>query len=77
MPIVTLGIDLGKTVCGLGGLDESGRVVLCKRIRRDRLVTITANLPRLTAALEACCRAHHLGRRFREQGHEVRLMPPA
>jgi transposase len=27
-------------------------------------------------ALEACCGAHHLGRRFLEQGHGVRLMPP-
>jgi transposase len=26
--------------------------------------------------MEACCGAHHLGRVLREQGHEVRLMPP-
>jgi transposase len=27
-------------------------------------------------AMEACCGAHHLGRRLREAGHEVRLMSP-
>jgi transposase len=26
--------------------------------------------------MEACCGAHHLGRRLREAGHEVRLMSP-
>jgi hypothetical protein len=75
MTIVTLGIDLGKTVCSLAGFDEDGRVVLRRRIRRDRLVAFTANLPRCTVAMEACCGAHHLGRAFVEQGHEARLMP--
>jgi molecular chaperone DnaK (HSP70) len=28
MTIVTLGIDLGKTLCSLAGLDEEDRVVL-------------------------------------------------
>jgi transposase len=27
-------------------------------------------------AMEACCGAHHLGRRLRDQGHQVRLMSP-
>ena len=26
--------------------------------------------------MEACCGAHHLGRRLRDQGHQVRLMSP-
>src|SRR3712207_5152632 len=26
--------------------------------------------------MEACCGAHHLGRRLRDQGHTVRLMSP-
>ncbi len=77
MTIVTLGIDLGKTICSLAGLDEAGRVVLRKRMRRDRLPAFTANLAPCTVALEACCGAHHLGRPFFEQGHGVRLMPPA
>jgi transposase len=72
---VTLGIDPGKTVCSLAGVDEDGQVVLGRRVRRDRLVAFTANLATCTVALEACCGAPHLGRAFVEQGHEVRLMP--
>ena len=37
MTIQTLGIDLGKTLCSLAGLDAAGRVVLRKRIRRDKI----------------------------------------
>jgi hypothetical protein len=46
MSIHTLGIDLGKTVCSLAGLDASGRVVLKRRIRRNKIVAFAANLRR-------------------------------
>jgi hypothetical protein len=34
MSIVTFGVDLGKTVCSLVGLDAAGTVVMRKRLRR-------------------------------------------
>lgn len=76
MNIVILGIDLGKNICSLVGLDESGRVVLRRRMRRPTVVTFTAKLPSCIVAMEACCGAHHLGRLLSGQGHTVRLMSP-
>lgn len=76
MLIVMLGIDLGKTVCSLVGLDGVGTVVLRRRIKRDGLSAFTAALAPCRIAMEACCGAHHLGREFLAQGHEVRLMAP-
>jgi transposase len=76
MSIHTLGIDLGKTVCSLAGLDASGRVVLKRRIRRNKIVAFAANLPARTIAMEACCGAHFLAHRLIALGHTVRLMPP-
>lgn len=76
MEIVILGLDLGKTVCSVAGLDRDGRVVLRKRVRRDRLGTLLVNLPRCVVAMEACCGAHHVGRQAQELGHQVRLMSP-
>lgn len=76
MTIVTLGIDLGKTICSMAGMDAKGHIVVRKRLRRDRVIAFAANLPRCVVAMEACCGAHHIGRRLAEAGHEVRLMPP-
>ena len=76
MQIATLGIDLGKNSCSVAGLDETGRVVLRRRMHRDGVVKLASGLTPCVVAMEACCGAHHLGRVFRLQGHEVRLMSP-
>src|SRR4028119_795782 len=76
MAVAVLGIDLGKNSCSIAGLDETGRVVLRRRLTRDGVVRLGAKLPACVVAMEACCGAHHLGRVMREQGHEVRLMSP-
>ncbi|MBB4201157.1 transposase [Rhodoblastus sphagnicola] len=71
-----LGIDLGKNVCSLVGLDETGAVVLRCRAKRETLIHLAAKLPPCIIGMEACCGAHHLGRLFADQGHDVRLMSP-
>jgi len=75
MKIQALGIDLGKTVFHLVGLDEKGQVVIRKRCSRTQLLAFTANLQVQLIGMEACSGAHFLGRALRAQGHEVRLMP--
>lgn len=76
MTIVTLGIDLGKNLSSVAGMDAEGRVVLRRRVRRATLTQLAAKLERCTVAMEACCGAHHVGRLFAAHGHEVRLMSP-
>ena len=70
-----LGIDLGKRVFHLVGLDATGRVVLRKRCSRTQLLAFSANLQVQLIGMEACRGAHFLGRALREQGHEVRWLP--
>jgi transposase len=74
--IAVLGIDLGKNVCSLAGLDEAGNVVLRRRMKREGLPDFAERLAPCVIAMEACCGAHHLGRIFAARGHEVRLMSP-
>jgi len=74
--ICVLGVDIGKNLCSLVGLDASGKVVLRRRAKRETLITLAAKLPACIVAMEACCGAHHLGRIFAARGHEVRLMSP-
>src|ERR1700739_5344 len=75
MEIDTIGIDLGKTVFHLVGLDKKGEIVIRKKFTRSQLLHLTANLRVRLIGMEACGGAHFLGRALREQGHEVRLMP--
>ena len=74
--ISVLGIDLGKNVCSVVGLDASGAVVMRRRMRRETLVGLARKLPACVVGMEACCGSHHLGRVFASHGHDVRLMSP-
>ncbi|HEV2698560.1 MAG TPA: IS110 family transposase [Terriglobales bacterium] len=75
MELHTIGIDLGKTVFHLVGLNPQGEVVVRKKFSRKQLLLFTANLQVELIGMEACGGSHFLGRALREQGHEVRLMP--
>jgi transposase len=75
MEIRTIGIDLGKTVFHLVGVNTRGEVVIRKKCSRAQLLRFTVNLRACLIGMEACGGSHFLGRALREQGHEVRLMP--
>jgi transposase len=75
MEIRTIGIDLGKTVFHLVGVNARGEVVVRKKCSRLQLLRFTSNLPACLIGMEACTGSHFLGRALREQGHDVRLMP--
>jgi transposase len=75
MELHTNGIDLGKRVFHLVGLNQPGEVVVRKKCSRMQLVRFTANVHVVLIGMEACGGAHFLGRTLREQGHEVRLIP--
>ena len=75
MEIRTIGIDLGKTVFHLVGVNARCEVVVRKKNSRIQLLRFTSNLPECLIGMEACGGAHFLGRALREQGHDVRLMP--
>jgi transposase len=76
MDIVILGVDLGKNVCSLVGLDGGGRVIVRRRLKRSSVAEFAQKWPGCVVAMEACCGAHHLGRQLVARGHEVRLMSP-
>jgi transposase len=75
MDIRTIGIDLGKTVFHLVGVNARGEVVVRKKCSRLQLLRFTSNLRECLIGMEACGGSHFLGRALREQGHDVRLMP--
>ena len=75
MEIRTVGIDLGKSIFHLVGLNAAGEVEVRKKFSREKLLHFTANLRVQRIGMEACPGAHFLGRALRAQGHDVRLIP--
>src|SRR5437763_9430358 len=73
--VTTIGIDLGKNVFHLIGMDKHGRILWRQKLARGQLERRLANIPRCLIGVEACSGAHHIGRRLTELGHDVRLTP--
>jgi transposase len=71
-----IGIDLANQVLHLVGRDAHGSVVLRTRLSRAQVMAFLAPLPPTLIGMAAWSGAHYWARRFREQGHEVRLMAP-
>ena len=72
----TVAIDLAKKVFHLVGTDTLGKILWRKRLTRHALMPFIAQLPPVLIGIEACGGAHYWARRFREHGHEVKLMAP-
>ena len=62
MKILMLGIDLGKNLCSLAGMDQMGAVVLRRRLKRETLLRFTARLEVCTVAMRAAGRTILAGR---------------
>lgn len=76
MKIMTVGIDLAKNVFQVHGVNEHGKTVLRKQIKRDQVATFFAVMPQCLIGMEACGSVHHWARKLRSLGHDVRLMAP-
>ena len=72
----TVAVDLAKKVFHLVGSDTTGKILWRKRLSRHALMPFIAQLPPVLIGIEACGGAHYWARRFREHGHEVKLMAP-
>lgn len=75
MHIKTIGLDLAKNVLQVHGVDDAGKVVLKKQVRRAQLLPFFAARPPCLVGMEACATAHHWARELSAFGHEVRLIP--
>ena len=73
---VTIGLDLGKSVFQVHGVDAGGAVVFQRRLTRGKLLAFFAKQAPCLVGMEACAAAHHWGRELSKLGHRVRLMPP-
>jgi transposase len=75
--VSTIGLDIAKSVFQVHGVDDTGAVVIRKRISRAKVLEFFGGLSPCLVGIEACPSAHHWGRELAELGHTVRLMPPS
>ncbi|CDH45414.1 MAG: IS110 family transposase [Candidatus Competibacteraceae bacterium] len=74
MNATRIGLDIAKQVFQVHGVDELGKVVLRKTLKRDQVTTFFANVPVCLIGLEAGGGSHYWARELTRLGHEVKLM---
>jgi transposase len=75
MAIVTIGLDTAKSWFQVHGIDESGQVVLRRKLARGKVLQFFAGLTPCVIGLETCGGAHFWARELIKLGHDARLMP--
>ena len=76
MKVTTIGIDLAKSVFQVHGVDERGKRVLKRQLRREQMVGFFTQLPPCLVGMEACGGSHYWANRLQGLGHTVKLMGP-
>jgi transposase len=76
MNVTLIGIDLAKSVFQICAVNQNGKVVFNRQVRRNRLIALLMNHPDAVVAMEACSGSNYWGRELQQRGFEVRLIPP-
>jgi len=69
------GVDLGKNLFHVVGLDDRGAVVQRVKFRRDTLLAFFDRVDRTIVGMEACPGSQWLARKLQMMGHQVRIVP--
>jgi transposase len=75
--VTTIGLDLGKRVFQVHGVDATGQAVLRRWLQRSEVAAFFATTPACLVGIEACATAHFWARLIGSAGHKVRLIPPS
>ncbi len=74
MEVTRIGLDIAKNVFQVHGVDEHGKTVIRKQLKRAELLPFFAQTPPCLVGIEACAGSHDWARRLRALGHDARLM---
>ena len=77
MQVTTIGLDLGKRVFQVHGVNSAGHAVVRRRLQRSEVADFFAGMPACLVGIEACATAHYWARLIGSAGHDVRLIPPS
>ena len=73
--VLTIGLDIAKSVFQVHGVDAAGQVVVRRRLKRRYVLALFEKLPPCLVGIEACASSHHWSRELQTLGHTVKAMP--
>ena len=76
MKVTLIGIDLAKSILQVCGVNQAGKPVFNRQVRRARLMELLVQHPDATVAMEACSGSNFWGRELQQRGFKVMLIPP-
>lgn len=76
MSKVTIGLDIAKSVFHLVFMNQSGRVLRKKKLRRHQMLSYFSQLEPCIVVMEACGSCHYWCRELTKAGHEVKAIAP-
>jgi len=76
MKITTIGLDIAKTVFHYYAVNQMGRFVKKKQLKRKQVLATMANIEPCLIVMEACGGANYWAREFIALGHQVKLISP-
>jgi transposase len=76
MSISMIGLDTAKSVFQVHAVDETGRMVIRRKLQRSEVIAFFKKLAGCTVVMEACGAAHHWARTLTGLGHDVKLVAP-
>src|SRR5580765_7573588 len=75
MNTAMIGLDIAKNVFQVYGVDQHGKPMLQRKLRRGEVLRFFAKLPPCLVGIEACHSSHFWGRELLRVSHNVRLIP--
>lgn len=76
MNVTLIALDLAKNIIQVCGVNQAGKSVFNKPVKRDQLLKLIAQYPGVPVAMEACSGSNYWGRTFQQLGHKALLIPP-
>ncbi|BDX07297.1 IS110 family transposase [Planctobacterium marinum] len=76
MKVCLIGIDLAKNILQVCGVNQAGKPVFNRALKRNKLLSFLLDYPDATIAMEACSGSNYWGRKLETLKFEIRLIPP-
>lgn len=73
--ITTIGLDTSKNVFHVVGINQAGKTVIRKQLRRKQVLRFFVQQSPSVIGIETCGGSHYWARELIKLGHQVRLVP--